>query len=71
MSSPLILKHVGLDLFDQPNASAFLTHVDQRAATGLINQFQGFVQLLPAVAAQRMEDIPRKALGVNAHKRRC
>ncbi len=55
-------------MFSEPDAAAFLGHVQQHAALLLGEPGQRLLELLAAVAAERMEDVAGQALGVDAHE---
>ena len=58
----LVLQGIGLDLFEKTNAATLvIRHIDDNAEWGLRDDFQRSLKLLIAVAAQRMENIPRHA----------
>ena len=59
-----------MELVDQADAAPLLLLIDQGPGAGLRDQAQGRLQLGPAVAAQRSEDVAGEALRVNAHQRR-
>src|SRR5579884_594296 len=66
----LVLKFVGLELGDKSDASTFLLFVKQNSCPGIGDHSQSEFELLSAVTAQRMEDVSREALGMNANQRR-
>src|SRR6185437_6726364 len=68
---PLVLQFVRLELRHQANTAALLGLVEQNAGACIRNRGQRQLQLLPAVAAQRVEDVSRQALRVDAHNGRC
>ena len=62
----LVLEFVGLELGHQADAAAFLVLVEQDAGAGVGDGGEGELELLAAVAAQRVEDVAGEALGVDA-----
>ena len=54
----------------QPDAAAFLAHVNQNAVAFLGNLPERRVQLISTVAPARREDITSETLAMNAHQRR-
>src|SRR5262249_35806455 len=66
----LILQPVGLDLVLQPDAAAFLPHVEEYAAALGLDHLHRGLELLAAVAAHRAEGVARQALAVDAHEHR-
>lgn len=67
---PLVLKLVSAKLGHQPNSASLLLLIQQDPRSLRSNLAERQLQLQAAVAAQRSEDIPREALGVNPHQRR-
>ena len=63
---PLLLQLVGLELCEQADAAALLRHVEEHAAALVGDRVQRRVELLAAVAAQRVEDVAGQAFGVDA-----
>ena len=66
----LVLQVVGLDLFDQPDAAAFLRQIDQHAGPFAADHLQGHVELVAAVAAERRQQVAGEAGRVQPHQRR-
>ena len=64
----LVLQVVGAQLVQQPDPAPLLGEVEQHAAAGLLDHRQRRLELLAAVAAQRVEDVAGEALGVHAHE---
>ena len=64
----LLLELVGLELVEQADAAALLGEVEQHAAALLLDAQQRVLELLAAVAAQRVEDVAGEALRVHAHE---
>ncbi len=67
---PAVLQLVGLEFGHQANAAPFLLFVDEDAGAGGGDHGERHLELLPAIAPQRAEDVPRQALRVHAHQRR-
>ena len=65
---PLLLQLVGAQLVQQADAAALLREVEQHAAALLLDHRERRLELLAAVAAQRVEDVAGEALGVHAHE---
>ncbi len=65
-----ILQLIGLELGHQADAAAFLIFVKEDSAAFVGDGRQGEFKLLPTVAAQGVEDIAGKALGVDTDDRR-
>ena len=65
---PLLLQLVGAQLVEQPDAAPLLAEVEQHAPALGLDHRQRRLELLAAVAAQRVEDIAGEALGVHAHE---
>ena len=65
---PLLLQLVRLQLVQQADAAALLRHVEEDAALLGGDPPQREVELLAAVAAQRVEDVARQTFGVHAHE---
>ena len=57
-----------MQLVGQADAAPFLPHVDDHAAAVRDNPLHRRVQLLAAVAPQRMEDVARQALAMNTRQ---
>lgn len=64
-----ILQLICLEFGHQPDAAAFLLFVNQDARAFLSDHREGQLKLLPAVAAERMENVAGQALRVNSHQR--
>ena len=64
----LLLQLVGLQLVQQADAAALLRHVEEHAALLGADPRERELELLAAVAAQRVEDVAGEALGVDAHE---
>ena len=62
----LLLQLVGLELVEQADAATLLGEVEQHALALGLDHRQRRLQLLAAVAAQRVEDVAGQALGVHA-----
>jgi len=58
----LILQAIGAQLVDEADAAAFLRKIEQHAASGLRDQFDGAAQLIATVALERMKQITGKTL---------
>ncbi len=67
VSSALVLQFVGLELGHQADAAAFLVLVEQNAGALFGDGGERELELLAAVAAQRVEDVAGEALRVDAH----
>src|SRR5450830_1062866 len=65
--SPL-LQLVGLELVEQTDAAPFLRHVEENSALLLGDATECVIELLAAIAAQRVEDISSQAFLVDAHE---
>src|SRR5262245_19599221 len=65
-----LLELVGLELGQEANALAFLTHVEHDALAGLADLRHGLVELGTAVAQATAEDVTGEALAVNADQHR-
>ena len=63
---PLILQSVSFDLFGQTDAAPFLRQVDQHAMTFPRDHTHREVQLVTAVASQRVDQIAGKATTVHS-----
>src|SRR6185369_16302408 len=63
---PAILQLVRLELVQQTDAPPFLVEVDDHAASVSGDHAHRFVQLPPAVTAQRVEDVAGETLRVHA-----
>ena len=63
---PAVLQLVGAELVEQPDPAALLRQVQQHAAALALDLRQCRLELLAAVAAQRVEDIAGQALRVHA-----
>ena len=64
----LVLQVVGAQLVEQADAAALLGEVEQHAAALVLDHRERRLELLAAVAAQRVEDVAGQALGVHAHE---
>ena len=64
----LLLQLVGAQLVEQADAAPLLGEVEQHALALLLDHRQRGLELLAAVAAQRVEDVAGEALGVDAHE---
>ena len=62
----LVLQLVGAQLVQQPDPAPLLGEVEQHAAALLLDHRQRRLELLAAVAAQRVEDVAGQALRVHA-----
>ncbi len=65
-----VLELVSSQFRHQANPAPLLLFIEQDARSRIGNPGQGQLKLLPAVAAQRVEDVARQALRVNPHDRR-
>ena len=65
---PLLLELVGVELVEQADSASLLREIEQDAAALLVDHRERRLHLLAAVAAQRVEDVARQALGVDAHE---
>src|SRR6266550_2978900 len=65
-----LLQFVRVNFCRQPNSPSFLAHVNQNAVTLLLDLPQRRMQLIPAVAATRSENVAGKTLAVHPHQRR-
>ena len=63
---PLLLQLVRLELVEQADAASLLRHVEEHAAVLGGDAAEREVELLAAVAAQRVEDVAGEAFGVDA-----
>ena len=66
---PLVLEVVGPDLLDQADAPPLLRQVDQGADPLVADHRQGHVELVAAVAAQRVEQVAGEARRVEPDQR--
>ena len=66
---PLVLEVVGADLLDQADAAALLGQVDQGADALVADHLQGHVELVAAVAPERVEQVAGEARGVQPDQR--
>ncbi len=66
----LLLELVGPELVDQPDAAALLEEIEDHPPALLGDQLEGAVELAPAVAALRAEDVAGQALAVDPHQDR-
>ena len=57
-----VLEGIGSDLVGEPDTAPLLAQVDQDAGAFGSDRGQGPAELLPAVAAERAEDVPGPAL---------
>ena len=64
----LLLELVGAQLVEQADAAPLLGEVDEHAAALALDHRQRRLELLAAVAAQRVEDVAGQALRVHAHE---
>ena len=62
----LVLEVVGAQLVQQPDPAALLGEVEEHAAALLLDHRQRRLELLAAVAAERVEHVAGEALGVHA-----
>ena len=65
-----LLQLIGGNLVHQTDAATFLLHIDDDAATFLLDHLHGLVKLFAAVATLRTEDVARHTRGVDAHQHR-
>src|SRR5579875_4008734 len=63
-----LLQLVGLQLVEQADAAPLLRHVEEHPSAFGGDRRKRRLELLAAVAAQRVEDVTREALGVDAHE---
>ena len=66
VSQPLLLQLVGPELVEQADAAALLGHVEEDARALLLDARERPLELLAAVAAERVEDVAGQALRVDA-----
>jgi hypothetical protein len=66
----LILELVGAEFGHEPDAATFLLLVKQDTGALVGDALKGEMELVVAVAAERVEDVTGEALGVDAHDRR-
>ena len=64
----LVLEVVGAQLVQQADPAALLGEVEQDAGALALDHRQRRLELLAAIAAQRVEDVAGQALGVDAHE---
>src|SRR5207253_5287079 len=57
----VVLQLIGLDLFDQPDAAAFLWQIDEYAGPFAADHVEGHVKLVAAIATERIEQISGEA----------
>ena len=62
----LLLELVGAQLVEQADPAALLREVEEHALALLLDAHERVLELLAAVAAQRVEDVAGQALGVDA-----
>lgn len=67
---PFVLQLISLDFVEQPDASALLIQINDHPLTGFFDHLHRLMQLRPAIAATRSEDIPRRARRVHPHQNR-
>src|SRR5437867_3388929 len=67
---PLVLELVGAHLVEQPDALPFLAHVNENTAPLGLDDRQRLLELEPAVAPARVEDVADQTLGVDADEHR-
>ena len=67
---PLVLEGVGPELLDQADAAPFLRQVDQGADPLAADHLERQVELVAAVAAERLEQVAGEARRVHPHQRR-
>jgi hypothetical protein len=65
-----VLERVGLELVQKPNPAALLAHVEEDPRPAGLDCRQRPLHLFPAVAAERVEEVARHALGVDPDQRR-
>ena len=65
-----VLEFVGFELRQKSNAPALLRQIDHDALAFAVNHFHRHVQLVAAVAAEGIHQIPGEARGVHADQRR-
>ena len=63
---PVLLELVGLELVQEPDSATFLGHVQEDAGALRLDARQRELELLAAVAAERVEDVAGQALRVHA-----
>src|SRR6185436_20758908 len=63
---PCLLQLVGLQLVEEADASPFLRHVEEDTARLGRDALERELELVAAIAAERVEDVAGQALGVNA-----
>src|SRR5437899_1409680 len=67
---PLVLELVGAHLVEKPDATPFLAHVNENTAPLGLDDSQRLLELEPAVAPARVEDVADQTLGVDADEHR-
>src|SRR6266545_6725987 len=65
---PVLLELVRAQLVEQSDAASLLRHVEEHAALLGCDPTQRVLELLAAVAAQRVEDVPGQTLRVDAYE---
>lgn len=65
----LVLEGIGLHFGIQPDASTFLSHVDDGSCTPFLYGLEGGLQLGSTIATKRPKSVSCKALGVNSDER--
>ena len=68
---PLLLQFVSVNFCREADAASFLPHVNQDAVSFVRDLAQRGVQLIPAIAAPRTEDVASETFAVNADQRRA
>src|SRR2546426_2048676 len=61
----LVLKLVGAHLVEKPDPAPLLPHIDEDPAPLRLDPGERLVELKPAVASARVENVPRQTLGVH------
>ncbi len=65
---PLLLKPIGSDLVAEADAPAFLSKIKNGADACFLNSLKREVELVSAIALQRMEHLPGQTFTVNAYE---
>jgi hypothetical protein len=63
-----VLQVIGLQFVEEPNAATFLAEIEEHPRALRGDAAHGGVELFAAVAAKGPENIPRKALRMDAHE---
>ena len=65
---PVLLELVSAQLVEQPDAAALLREIEQDAGAFALDHRERRIELFPAIASKRVEDVARQALGVDPHE---